>query len=547
MGTGLRRWIVAAMVAATACAARADTRYYLLNAKYGWTMRATHDDALYEMQEGDTAPEQRLLVQYLSPIDLTVVLKVEDLNMPGRKARVTYYFQSVAYTDELRGWRVDDFADGGAIGKMIRAFLSQPRHLNTIPTIAAYEEEAVACLLLAAEGHSFVIDLDVTPDKPDPLVYQADALIYDTFVGDAEPPVQRKNGVAWFDSDAAMERMQADVLAGEVKRVERIRHLLWGHLKMLALFVENHQYEYFYPRELSDDTPLLASLIDQSKGVSVRRYLDLRRAPLTGTTPAYAFPAAYRWASMSEQDFADTVGQAHWQRVDGGPVVDLNAANTQPRDDRRADRALDRLELTRESLAELSARTADTDLIATNPASSGLMWSRLSSEIGQRRQLGERYLETLTRLHKAGGPPPFTTDHTWRAAVTTSSSNSPLIQRLRSPNLLLPLSERSPSEDDAASQAQFGLWLTSLDGAHFDVDQRVDAVNAYQVKRRTMSVATTIDDAPLYVPGLASDHSSNVLAIVDVQSQIDLDGRRLTEREAQQLIPQQPESSPDAE
>jgi len=526
---GIGGWTVraaAVVVMLGAGFARADTRYYLLQARYDWTLKATQDSTSYEPAD-ELPPIQTAPLTFCEPLDLTVVLKVDDLNTPGRKARVTYYFQSLGYTDELRQWTVNDFADRRAIHKLVSDFITQSRHLSSIPLTAAYEEEAIACLLLTAHGRSVVIDLDVTPDMPDPLVYQADALIHDAFIRDEALHAPTEHGVPWFDNDAQVRELREKVLASGVQRVERLRHMLWGHLKLLAMFVENHPYEYFNPRPLSGDAPVLLTVAPRAataQGAAVNLNLVARRTNFSKVTPGYAFPALYRWASMPKEDFAAMIGQAVWRATGSADVTQTTSGRASG--NRRAENAAERLELTRQSLSR--------------PPRSYNRPQNLIDELAWRNGLGQRYIETLIRVHKSGdgepaGPIAPGRSRGWVAELLLNEPNPQLRGQF------MEVVEAAPEPRPSDDAATFGLWLTSLDDARFHVDQTLDRADVYRIHRRTMVAATTVKDAPLFVPGLASDDSPNRFAIVDVESKTMLEGRRLTAKEARAYLPKETE------
>ncbi|MCC6683251.1 MAG: hypothetical protein IT445_20330 [Phycisphaeraceae bacterium] len=514
---------------------QADTRYYHIRTQYGWQLKATEDASGFDVVD-DQVPLQQFPRRMGSPLDLTALLKIDDMNVPGRKVRLTCYFQSLGYTDEIHQWVINDFSDRAAIRKQVRDFITQNRHLNSIPIIAAYEEEAIACLLLSVHQQSVVIDLDVPPDMPDPLVYQADALIYDAAIGPDQTPSPREHGIAWFESDQQVEELQQAVLASGVQRVERLRHLLWGHLKLLALFVENHQYDYFYPRTLSTDAPTLMATTNYPPNIRfTMRELSqyTRQAMLNKITPAYAFPAIYRWASMSMDDFASTIGQANWQQVQIDPNVQFASTADEARGARRAESAVERLELTREQLRDLH------DTLMTYPDDELINPLAL---ITRQQELGQRYLQTLTRIHKASSGntnTAITADHAWTAQLPIMSDKNALYNQhfIVKFNQNVDQNNTPPSIFDQPYFGPYGLWLASLDQARFIVDQNLKQADIHRINERSMVVTSHIEEAPLFVPGLASDHSPSRLAMVDVDSKTMLEARRLTLLEAQAYLP----------
>ncbi|MCC6683250.1 MAG: hypothetical protein IT445_20325 [Phycisphaeraceae bacterium] len=515
-------WAVVLTATLAAGLAGADTRYYHVRTQYDWQIKATEDSTCFEPME-EMPPVLARIMRFCEPLDLSVMLKVDDLNMPGRKVRVTYYFQSLGYTDEMRQWEVNDFSNQEAIRQQVRSFITQDRQLISIPLMAAYEEEAIACLLLSTQGRSVVIDLDVPPDMPDPLIYQADAVIYDAFINPDEPATPKEHGIAWFESDPQVRELQQAVLNSDVQRVERLRHLLWGHLKLLALFVENQPYQYFDPRLLNENTPILLEIEPEviNNRATGGRVLVSRRAPLTKLTPAYAFPALYRWASMKENDFARMLGQAQWQRVDSTNTPQVANRNSNTPNNRRADNAMDRLELTREALS----------LPVIEPL---LASSQISDELSRRTGLGKRYLDTLLRIHKSANSPTGATvtaglDHGWSVQLPIDRPNLSLL----GPNP----TTQVPVVDEVAASESYGLWLTSLERARFDIDEKCDKADNFRINYRGMVVSSIIGQTPLFVPGLASDGSPSCLAIVDIESTMKLEARHITAQEAQAYLP----------
>ena len=170
-------WILTVTATLTAAAdARGDTRYYVMETDYRWEMFATQDDATYG-EPGEVAETPPDPIRAADPLNLRLLMKVEDADLPGRKARVTLWFEHIGYADDLRRWTLSGFEDPATLRQRARGFLAQPRRLVAIPDTLAYEEEALGLLISLAHGRPLLIDLDVPPDTPDPLIYQADALI----------------------------------------------------------------------------------------------------------------------------------------------------------------------------------------------------------------------------------------------------------------------------------------------------------------------------------------------------------------------------------
>ncbi len=335
-------WILTVTATLTAAAAHADTRYYLIETDYRWEMFATQDDATYG-EPGEVA-EEPIPIRGCDPLNLRLLMKVEDADLPGRKARVTLWFERIGYADDLRDWTLSGFEDPTTLRQRARGFLAQPRRLVAIPDTLAYEEEALGLLISLAHGRPLLIDLDVPPDTPDPLIYQADALIASVLTDTPPEPIAERHGVAWLESDAAVQDLADRVLSSDVQRVERLRQLLWHHLKALAFFAENHQWAYLNPAALDADAPLIRVPLNDADGSS---RLTVRPADLSSTTPAFGFPALYRWASLTDQDLAVAVSQSRW---DATPTGRANSGNATPADPRTRSHA-QRLDATRASLA----------------------------------------------------------------------------------------------------------------------------------------------------------------------------------------------------
>ncbi len=509
------RWAFLSVVAAIYCSvssfpAHAATRYYLIQSDYAWSMYATEDTAsyggtLHQVPRPPVPPGR-----FKDPLGMTVLLKVDDANLPGRKARVTFWFKHLHYRSSTHEWAVDDFSDREALRQVSRQFLSQRRTFDSTPRLAAYEEESLASLMLLMHGRSYLVDFDVPPDTPDLLVYQADAMIDEAMSTDPTPAVNQREGVYWLDSPAQASEITQRAMQSGVMRVERIRHLLWHHIKLLAFFCENHQYAYFNPRLLVEDAPTItvpeqvvpAAGQPPQPNEPVQTVLVRRKASLSSNSPAFAFPSLYRWASLTPDDFARAIGESQWRRTAASPATVTPPTSL----DSRAAAYAKRLEQVRATLAD----------------------NRPTTTLDVRHRMGARYIDTLVSIHKmARWRGDETTivgdglDHGWEARFPV---DQPVTITHRD----------GTTEHQYASE--HGLWLAILDNARYKVDDRTQAADRYRIARRQLHIVTTAHDVPVYVPALISDQSTARLAVLSVDAATKIEGRQLSPRDAEKLL-----------
>ena len=489
-------------------AASGETRWYAVETNYQWQMFTTQDDT--DFGEGEEVLERPVPIAGRDPLTMRLLMRVDDAGLPGRKARVTCWFEHIGYEDDLRSWTLSGFEDPEVLRQRARGFLAQPRRLAGIPGTLAYEEEAVGLLLSLAHGRPLLIDLDVPPDMPDPLIYQADAILASVVSDAPAEPIAERHGVAWLESDAAVRDLRDRVLRSDIRRVERLRQLLWHHLKSVAFFVENHQWQFFNPAGLTGDAPVIRTFDGTDLGAA-----PARPAELSSTTPAFGFPSLYRWASVSDDDLVAAVSQSAWTR---GRAGNADAGALTP-DDPKTRGYATRLLATRESLADpaLDLGSAGRD--------------DLERRLDRRAELGRRYLDTLVSVHQ----------HFRRtgnaAAVADADPGQSWSVRfpMDRPRVV---NNEAGEEVDRDPGGEFGLWFAALENVRYRVDDRNQVADRFRIARRRLVVKGEGNDIPVFIPPLLSDGSTGRLGVVSLESTSTLAGERIRPERAKELLKQ---------
>ena len=319
--------------------------------------------------------------------------------------------------------------------------------------------------------------------------------------------------MAWLESDAAVQDLADRVLSSDVQRVERLRQLLWHHLKAVAFFAENHQWAYFNPAALDADAPVIRVPLNDADGSS---RLTARPADLSSTTPAFGFPALYRWASLTDQDLAVAVSQSRW---DATPTGRANPGNPTPADPRTRSHA-QRLNATRASLAgpDLSLTTAPGD--------------ELTRRLARRAELGQRYLDTLVSVHQhfrrsgnRAAVPDADPSQTW-------SVRFPVDRPVR-------INDADGQEIDRDPGGAFGLWFAAIRGRPLPrrrpergrrpLPHRPPPPHRHRPRRRHPRLHPRPAQRPLHRPGLG---------VVSLESTATLAGERIRTDRADELLKQ---------